>query len=230
MTPLPGIWAKHLAAVLAETGVEQIVDLGSGSGGPTLVILREIRKSGRHVKVILSDLYPDLHCRASESEPGVQYWPEPVDAAQVPDALWGVRTMFASFHHCSPEVARGILRNAFLQRQPICIFEMTSRTFLSAASTVLVPLAVWIITPRVRPLSLFQLVFTYLVPVLPLLVCWDAFVSQLRTYMPEDFRAMTADLIAGDYCWECHQVKVPHFPSPVPYLIGKPIRPENAIR
>src|SRR5579875_2571113 len=127
MTPLPGIWAKHLEAVLAETGLDQIVDLGSGSGGPAPVIVREIRKSGRQVKAILSDLYPDLHCRASDSELGVEYWPESVNAAQVPDALWGVRTMFASFHHCSPEVARGNLRNAFLNAA-FCGFDNSCAT------------------------------------------------------------------------------------------------------
>jgi hypothetical protein len=222
MTPLPQMWAKHLLSLLDSTGFDQIVDLGSGSGGPAPVIVKEMRKSGLPVRAILTDLYPDEHGGARDPELGIEYWPEPVNAVQVPESLTGVVTMFASFHHFPPAAAQGILRNAFVHRRPICVFEMTSRTRISALSCLLVPLAVWVITPRVRPMSLFQLVFTYLIPVLPLMVFWDAFVSQLRTYSPDDFRAMTADLVANDYQWECKEVRVAPFPSGVPYLIGRP--------
>jgi hypothetical protein len=228
MTPLPHLWAKRLMSLLDSTGLDQIVDLGSGSGGPAPLIVGEMRKSGLPVRAVLTDLFPDQHGGVRNPELGIEYWPEPVNAVQVPESLTGVRTMFASFHHFPPAAAKGILRNAFIQRRPICIFEMTSRTLISALSCVLVPLAVLVITPRVRPMSLFQLVFTYLIPLLPLMVFWDAFVSQLRTYSPDDFRAMTADLAAGDYQWECQEVRAAPFPSRVPYLIGRPVEVSTA--
>lgn len=227
VTPLPGIWAKLLDEVLVETGRDRIVDLGSGAGGPAPIILRELRKFGRPVRLILTDLYPDLRSGVQKAEAGIEYWPEPVNAAQVPAQLTGVRTMFASFHHFPPALAEGILQNAFLRREPICVFEMTSRTLVSAVSTLLVPLAVLAITPKVRPRSIFQLLFTYLIPLLPLMVFWDTLMSQLRTYSPQDLRRMTADLAASDYRWECRQVRVLHFPSPVPYLVGVPLNTDK---
>lgn len=223
MTPLPQIWAKQLISVLGDIGLDQIVDLGSGSGGPAPVIVREMHKAGMPVRAVLTDLYPDPGGGAQYANLGVEYWPEPVNAVQVPESFKGARTMFASFHHFPPAEAKGILRNAFVQRRPICIFEMTARTPVAVASNLLVPLAVLVITPRIRPLSLFQLVFTYLIPVLPLMVFWDAFVSHLRTYTPDELRAMTADLTASDYQWEYKEVRAAPFPSNVPYLIGWPV-------
>ena len=132
--------------------------------------------------------------------------------------------MFAGCHHCEPKAARSILRDAFEHRRPICVFEATSRTPAAIGSALLIPLLVLVLTPTIRPLSLFQIVFTYLPPVLPLLIFWDGFVSQLRTYTEDEFRQFTASLQADDYRWDIGSFRIPRVPAAVPYLLGCPVR------
>ena len=66
---------------------------------------------------------------------------------RVPARLTGLRTMFASFHQFRPQAARSILRDAFEQRRPICIFEAASRTPAATASLLVIPLLALTLTP-----------------------------------------------------------------------------------
>jgi hypothetical protein len=201
-------------------GATEIVDLGSGSGGPVGLVVKELEERGFRPSVILTDLYPQS---AGSQTSSIAYWPEPVNAANVPAELPGIRTMFACFHHFRPEAARGILRGAFEQRRPICIFEGTSRTPAAIASALFIPLLVLLLTPKVKPLSGLRILFTYLVPILPLLMFWDGLVSHLRTYSVPEMEDFTHDLAAPDYAWEAGLIKIPRIPSGVPYLIGRPV-------
>ena len=219
ITPLPRLWAKQLAQVLAECGLDEVVDLGSGSGGPISVVIREMDALGASARFTLTDLYPR---QGLDRPPQIRYWPDPVDAAHVPPSFGGVRTLFASFHHFRPIEARQILRDAFERRRPICIFEGTARTVATIVTTPLIPLLVLLLTPAVRPVSAVQLLFTYIVPVLPLLMFWDGFVSQLRTYSVEELEWLTAGCSSPDYCWEYGDMRVPGLPAQIPYLIGRP--------
>jgi hypothetical protein len=145
-----------------------------------------------------------------------------VDATKVPAALPGIRTMFAAFHHLRPEAAQGILRDSFENRRAICILEATSRTPAAIASTLLIPFLVVLLTPLVRPVSLVQLLFTYLVPILPLLIFWDGLVSQLRTYSVAELEEFTREFQSPRYRWETGQIEIPRMPAGVPYLVGWP--------
>ena len=178
ITPFAKLWAAHLSKLMRRDGVTEIVDLGSGSGGPIGRVVKELGERGFQTRVTLTDLYPNakgMEFRADETT-SIRFWPEPVNAISVPVELTGIRTMFASFHHFRPEPARAILRDAFQQRRPICIFEATSRTPGVIASAVLIPFLVLGLTPMVRPVSWVQILFTYLVPILPLLIFWDGLV------------------------------------------------------
>jgi len=191
-----------LTQVLDECGVDRIVDIGSGSGGPMQLVLKEMAKLGHLPHVTLTDLYP------APAGSSLDYWPEPVCASNVPPELRGVRTLFTCFHHFNPPVARAVLGNAFAQRQPICIFEATSRTTLAIAASFAIPFLVLFLTPRVRPLSASQIALTYLIPIMPLLALWDGFVSQLRTYSIAELQALTRDCSAPDYVWKCGLIKL----------------------
>jgi hypothetical protein len=216
ITPFPKAWADHLSKLMQPGRVVEIVDLGSGSGGPIELVARELEKRGFKTSITLTDLYPNPSAR-------IRYWPEPVNALRVPAELRGIRTMFAAFHHFRPEDAHAILQDAFEQRRSICIFEATSRTPAAIASCVLIPLLVLLLTPMVRALSWVQVVFTYLIPILPFLIFWDGLVSQLRTYSVTELNDLTRDLISSDYQWETGLIHVPRIPG-VPYLIGRPCR------
>jgi len=223
ITPFPKRWANCLSKLMSRDVTTEIVDLGSGSGGPIAHVVKELGEGGFKASVTLTDLHPNVsrfECIAAGSS--IRYWPEPVDATRVPDALSGIRTMFASFHHFRPQAAGGILRDAFEQRRPICIFEGTSRTPAAIASTLLIPFLVLLLTPLVRPLSWMQILLTYLVPILALLIFWDGLVSQLRTYSVQELEEFTRDLQLPAYRWEAGLIGIPRMPAGVPYLIGWP--------
>jgi hypothetical protein len=222
ITSFPKIWADCLAKVMARLGVTEIVDLGSGSGGPVGLVVKELEERGFKVHVTLTDLYPNANGLEVGAQSSIRYWPEPVDATDVPAAFPGIRTMFTVFHHFRPKVARGILRDAFEQGRAICIFEGTSRTPAAIVSTLLIPFLVILLTPMVRPMSWAQILFTYVLPILPLLIFWDGLVSQLRTYSVPELQEFTRSLKSPAYRWEAGLIEIPRMPAGVPYLLGCP--------
>jgi len=215
-TSLPKAWAEQVAEVLRASGQEEIVDLGSGAMGPIQIVIEELGKLGQKAEVTLTDLYPP-----SRWDHTTRYWPFPVDARRVPASLSGVRTMFAVFHHFAPADAEAILRDAAAHRRAICVFDATSRTPVSIMGAFLIPIFVLVMTPTVRPRSLL---FTYLLPVLPLMIFWDGLVSQFRTYSPDEMLAMANGLGIPEYEWRSGDLTVPGLPVAMPYLIGQPTR------
>ncbi|HEY3739694.1 MAG TPA: hypothetical protein VGL53_07615 [Bryobacteraceae bacterium] len=217
-TPFGRMFAQRVAALLSLTGSNNIVDLCSGYGGPVAIVKQELSKSGIDAHITMTDLFPHKGI-----DSGIEYWPEPVDARAVPKRFTGTRTMFASFHHFRPADAAQILRSAFESRCPIGVFEVTARTWIGIPGAILIPFGVLLMTPRIRPVTALQIVFTYLIPILPLMIFWDGLVSQLRTYTPKELRKMTADLSAPNYEWDIGTMRVPGTPLSVPYLTGRPL-------
>ena len=228
LAPLARTWAKRMIAALEPHGRLDILDLCSGAGGPIEQVLHELRSHGAEVSITLSDLYPSVN---SSPDPSVTWHTAPVDARCVPSQLTGVRTMFTAFHHFEPEDARAILADAFRRRIPICVFEGGSGTFAGVVSMLLVPLNVLAVMPFARPFRWKYLLFTYLIPVLPLMVFWDGVVSMLRIYSPEQMQELVRDFQAPDYVWEIGRSRVPRLPGGLPYLIGRPLTvPREAAR
>src|ERR1700676_354063 len=117
VTPCPELVADRLATLMSRDRFNEIVDLGSGSGGPVDSVMKKLADRGFMTSVTLTDLYPP---KLGFQFPGnalvtIRYWQQAVDAASVPAELAGVRTMFGSFHHFPPALARCILRDAFEQ-------------------------------------------------------------------------------------------------------------------
>jgi hypothetical protein len=218
-------WAEKIATVLDHGHPAEIVDLCSGSGGPMPQILDELEKRGYTVRAILTDLRPNAR---PASHPRIEWFQAPVDATRVPVALTGVRTMFSAFHHFRPEAARAILKDAFDSRRTICIFESGSEKIAAVASMVGVPIAVLLLMPSARPFRWAYAAFTYLIPILPIIVLWDGMVSLRRIYSPKEMRRLIDGLSAPDYAWEIGRIPLRGLPGGLPYLIGKPLPGEPA--
>jgi hypothetical protein len=61
--------------------------------------------------------------------------------------------------------------------------------------------------------------FTYLIPIIPILVCWDGIVSVLRTYTLKELNQMIRELNNyEDYIWKIDKIK--SGPSMVTYLLA----------
>jgi hypothetical protein len=145
-----------------------------------------------------------------------------VDATAVPKELSGFRTLFEAFHHFKPEQAQAILQDAVNCRAGIGIFEVTRRTVGTLLTTPMIPAAVYLLTPLIRPLTLSRMLLTYATPVAPAVIFWDSLVSNLRTYSEQELREMTSRLTGPEYTWEIGNYRFMHLT--VTYLIGHPAR------
>lgn len=173
---------------LHKTNHSQILDLGSGSGGGLLWLGNELKKRKPNLKITLSDFYPNTRtfCYTDTFD----YYPDSVDARNVPEHLKGFRTMFLSFHHFKPKDAQRILENAIKNNQPIGIFEIQDRGIASIIAMLLSPISVLLATPFIRPFRIGRIIFTYLIPIVPLVVLWDGIVSALRTYSAQEMNEL----------------------------------------
>ncbi len=215
-----------LARAIQESGVKLVVDLCSGGAGPVPELVRELRESGVDVRVVLTDLYPNLDAFAAAqrgSEGLIEFIDEPVDARHVPADLDGLRTFFNAFHHFDPRDAKAILTAAAESGQPIAVLEIPERSVVTIVPLFLTPLFVWAATPFIRPVSWQRLVFTYLVPAGPLTCLWDGVVSQFRAYRPEELKDLADQVETPDFVWEAGTHHASSVPGKLTYLLGRPV-------
>lgn len=219
--------ARPSSTMPSPTG-QSIVDMCSGGGGPWLDLARQLRcgdadgESGG-LQVWLTDKYPNLEAFQSvsaSSDHHISFYPEPVDAMKVPGALKGLRTMFTSFHHFPPEDARAILQNAVDAGESIGIFEATKRAPSTMALIFVGILLMFLHTPRIRPFRWSRLLWTYLIPIIPVVLLFDGVVSCLRTYRPQELREIVEKLTSCQYHWQIGELATGKMP--VTYLIGYP--------
>lgn len=143
-----------LTSLMEKTKHRQIIDLGSGAGGPMPLIVSDMLDNGMAVSATLTDLYPPQHRVTQVNQSGeahLRYELESVDATNVPKRLPGIRTMICSFHHLDNETASKTLLNAQTQHQPIAIFEAFDRNllgFLFLLPSFIMPL---FLVPLIRP-------------------------------------------------------------------------------
>ncbi|HTT19500.1 MAG TPA: hypothetical protein VMG82_11165 [Candidatus Sulfotelmatobacter sp.] len=218
---------------------QSIVDMCSGGGGPWLDLSRKLRcrRAGNAaenstgnsagLQIWLTDKYPNIEAfkNLSAASDGdcdcrISYYPDSVDAMNVPRALKGLRTMFTSFHHFSPDDARAILQNAVDAGESVGIFEITRRAPSTIGVIFVGTLLLLLHTPRIRPFRWSRLLWTYLIPIIPLVLIFDGIVSCLRTYRPQELREIVEKLTSCQYKWDIGELAGKR--APVTYLIGYP--------
>lgn len=191
---------------------DQIVDCGSGSGGAMLDVIQQINESVEQpIDLLLTDLHPNptvVKTINNQNLPHVQYQATSLNAMQMDHTPNGLKTMVASFHHMNPEVAQAILQSAEQNLQPILIYEIAKNNIPTLLWWLLLPLSLvililmtWVMTPFVRPLTFQQLLFTYLIPIIPIVYAWDGQASLMRTYTFEDIEGLLGNR-KEDYVWE----------------------------
>lgn len=198
----------------------QIVDLCSGGSGPLLGLVTDLAAEGRPIHATLTDLFPNVPAfakMAGASDGLIDYEPGPIDARNVPARLTGLRTIFNGFHHLKPADARAVLHAAAAARQPIAIFEVSERS-LRTLPVLLTPIFVWLATPFMRPFTWQRLVWTYIVPLVPLTCLWDGVVSQLRAYTVAELEGLCEG--SAPMQWEAGQIPIAKGGGRLTYLIG----------
>ncbi len=214
---------QHILNYLRE---DQIVDLCSGSGGPWLSLYRFFQDPIPRV-ICLTDKFPNAQSFEyvrSASMDMIVFRDDPIDASAIPPELCGFRTLFSSFHHFPPPQARAILADAVKQRRGIGVFEVTKRSPATILWMLATPLFVLLFIPFIRPFRWSRLVWTYVVPVVPMVALFDGLVSCFRTYTPVELKVLVSELSTPEYQWEIGEERAGFGFFPIVYLLGYPIK------
>ena len=212
-----------LLAMLESTKTSCVVDLCSGGGGPVAALYEALLADHREVQFTLTDKYPNLAAFQSLSSrypSGIRYIADPVDATNVPGNLVGMRTMFNGFHHFAPKSARLVLEDAVLARQPVGIFEVPERTLLALLLFLFTPVFVVFATPFIKPFQWKRLLWTYLIPLVPVTCWWDGLISACRAYTVTELLDMAHGF--ADYDWKAGCVRIDGAAAHLTYLLGSP--------
>ncbi len=216
-----------LIKAMRYTGLNQVIDCCSGSGGPWKELIKSLPvESNIPEKIILTDRSPNLETYKDLkqiSKGRIDYTSEPIDAMDVPTELKGFRTYFSSFHHFEPHRARLLLRDVLDKKAGIAIFEMLDNSlwsifFVTAVSSFLTLIAV----PFIRPFRWSNVFWTYIIPVLPFAFMFDGVVSCFRTYSIKGLEQLVESLGPNDYEWQIWKHRTRLSPLQVTCLIGHP--------
>ncbi len=189
-----------LRTFVARAGCAEVLELCSGSGQCARLLFDRLRQgTGPVPRIVLTDLRPRVGLWERHD---MTFIPHSVDATRVPEEVGRgrPRLMLNAFHHFSPPLARAILADAHRNSAGIFIAENFSRNPLAALSCGLygIPAALAnpVLTSQCR---LAKGLLTYVLPLIPLVVVWDGFVSSLRVYTHRELVEMTSDL--QDFEW-----------------------------
>jgi hypothetical protein len=223
------ILANLIRDVRSKSNFSQVYDFGSGSGGPMPEVARALDED--QIEIRLSDLHPDakqVQAIQALNIENLDYRSESVDATKAELPGDSLRTMINSFHHCDPQMATGILKDAVSKRQPILIYEMGENkipfllwVLLLPLSFVIMILMTWVITPMSKP-RIEQVLFTYLIPIIPLIFAWDGQASVMRMYTFSDLKELLKGVPSENYQWEMDQAKNAKGKVQGYYLMGYP--------
>ena len=212
-----------LSEALAKSGNSTIIDLASGGGGGLINLVSALEKDHPQINVVLTDYYPNekaFEFTASQSSK-FTYRKESVDARNVPGDLKGLRTQFLSLHHFREEDAVKILQNAVDAKTGIAMFESQERNVKSVIAMIFSPLNVLFVTPFIRPFSIGRIIFTYIIPLVPVFVMFDGILSALRTYTVPEMEELVSRVKGHEnYDWKIGKVK--SGPATILHLIGTP--------
>ncbi|MEM6803652.1 MAG: hypothetical protein AAF696_19765 [Bacteroidota bacterium] len=125
-----------------------------------------------------------------------------IDSAQFEAAEKGLYVSVNSFHQFGPEKAKEMLQKVSANKQPIAVLEGNNDSLWQVfGMTVIVPLTVLLTAPFVKPFRIERLIFTYLIPILPLVTFLDGFIALFKLYAPQDLDELTASITRENYNW-----------------------------
>ncbi|WP_299519356.1 hypothetical protein [Winogradskyella sp.] len=227
------IIASIISNIKLRNDFSKIIDLGSGSGGIMLEVIEKLNKNNqKQIQLLLTDLHPNpkIVKRINLSNiANVSYNENSIDATSLGNSPTGLKTMMNSFHHMPPDVAKRILKSAQDNKEVLLIYEIGENTIPTLLWWLLLPLSLAILfimalfmTPFIKPLSWSQLLFTYLIPIIPLCYAWDGQASIMRIYTFNDIEYLIKDFRNESYSWEITQAQKPNGKKAGYYILGLP--------
>jgi hypothetical protein len=176
------------------------------------------------VDVWLTDKYTNQTALRTirRTRSGLRYYLSPVEATRIPGDLQGFRTLFTAFHHFPPEEARALIQQAVEHREGIAIFEVPSRSIMTVVGCLLFPFGAFLSVPLMRPFRWSRLFWTYLIPLAPLILCFDGLVSCLRAYSLIELSEIAQIHAEQGYQWQFEEEQRGKLSLKVTYLVGFP--------
>jgi len=219
--------APLLAEVLRAHGQRRVVDLCSGGVGPLAWLWRDVENHlGKAIGVTCTDRYPQVRALDAldfESRQRISYHPDPVDAADVPETLDGVRTIFEGFHHFTPSLAERVVADAVGKGAPLVIVEATERSRWGLLVASLAGLGAILSAPLSRPRhrAALRTARDIAFPAVPLALSIDGAMSALRTWTPIEIRAIAAPRLAPG--WRVRSCRWRPLGVPLSAVVVEPI-------
>ena len=209
----------------------RVIDLCSGSSGPWSQMQVQLQGQQESISVTLTDKYPNIRAFTKIKERSgsrIQYISEAVDATNVPVYLKGMRTIFSAFHHFEPDAARKILQNTVNSRSAIGIFEFSEKRIDKIFFAFLLPLFVFLVTPFIKPRTFERMFWVNIIPIIPCVFTYDAIISYITTYSPEDLKELVKGVNSEGYVWKIGQIASKLRSIKITYLVGFPKDPDYA--
>ena len=199
---IPSLFARWLE----ESGGRQVLDLASGAAGPTAGLISDLERMGLEPpEFCLSDLFPsvDKFDEWSRVHPGrISFIREPVNALCVGQPHGReLRQIVSAFHHFRPEQARLILEDAVRNSKGICILEPFRRDWLHLVIGVMTLFPALIAPFFARRWKAGHFLTSVVVPVVPLMLVFDAVVSVLRCHSKSELQEMIDSLASDEFDW-----------------------------
>jgi hypothetical protein len=195
----------------AASSPKPIVDLCSGGGGPWPGLWEQLPRRGDAPVAWLTDRFPNTSAYeelATRSSGALKGYDASVDATSVPATLDGPRTLFSAFHHFDSDTALRVMRDAQARRTPLLVVDGGDRHIgVMLGIAVAHPVLLVLCSPFLRPFRWDRLLFTYLVPLIPLCTVWDGIVSILHLYPARELRSFAVACNAPDYSWTVHTLR-----------------------
>jgi len=133
----------------------------------------------------------------------------PLDALSVPDDIpHSARVVISSLHHFSPDQARSILRDSAEKGKPIFILEPMIRRLMSVLKLGFF----FFLSIMLNPIfskhdRLLKVMFTYPIPLIPLIGMWDGVISVMRVYSEKELMALTSNIDTA-FRWRYQKIPV----------------------
>lgn len=125
-----------------------------------------------------------------------------VDLNNIHTSHKGLYVSVNAFHQLKPNEAKNLLTNIAKSGNPVAIVEGNNDSLWQVVGMlVFVPLTVLLTAPLVKPFRFSRIIFTYLIPILPLVTLIDGFLALFKLYPPSDLDELTASIDVKNYKW-----------------------------
>ena len=194
------LWTDSFSKFCERNRSGIIHDPCAGSGEINELLIREL-PNFQDYKFLLSDLMADQTPEYHEyfkqiHEIDIEY------AKKSKNLLTGVakpnmpKIFINSFHHFKKAQAKVILTKNLEIGNEILILEYCHKTLMSYISMMAGPIMSLIMFPLVVTKKTFLpcFIFCYLIPIIPLMLLWDGFVSCLRTFDTKDIKKILKEI------------------------------------